>query len=35
MKKWHPILYKKKKSGEVSLEARYQVEHLKKSTGGA
>ena len=35
MKKWHPILYKKKKSGEVFLEARYQVENpLKKSTGG-
>ncbi len=35
MKKWHPILYKKKKSGEVFVEARYQVENLKKSTVGA
>jgi hypothetical protein len=34
MKKWQPILYKKKKSGEVFLEARYQVENLKKVTGG-
>ena len=35
MKKWHPILYKKKKSGEVFLEARYLVENLQKATGGA
>ena len=28
LKKWHPILYKKKKSGEVFLEARYQVETM-------
>lgn len=35
LKKWHPILYKKKKSGEVFLEARYQIENMQKATAGA
>ena len=35
MKKWHPILFKKKKSGEVFLEARYQVENMHKANKGA
>ena len=33
MKKWHHILFKKKKSGEVYLEARLLAEHPKKGDG--